>query len=111
MAFKKYKGKDKYHIRVRKRTGHPSIITSEDGNYLNGYDTTTSYKKVRSHRPFYHKLESKLTKKNEIENKSSYVNKTRMRDKKNGFSKPYNNSHLTPKDESYIDYLESRHKK
>ena len=111
MAFKRYKGSDKYHIRVRKRTGHPSIITSEDGNYLLGYDTTTSYKKYRSHRRYYHKLESKLTKKNEIENKDSYVYKTRMRGKKNGFSKPYNNSHLTPNDVSYIDFLESRYKK
>ena len=111
MPYKKYKGKDKYHIRIRKRTGHPSIITLEDGNYLIGYDTTTSYKKYRSHRPFFHKLESKLTNKNVIQNKSSYVYKIRMKDKKNGFSKPYNNSHLTDKDEAYIDFLESRYKK
>ena len=46
MTFKKYRGKDKYHIRIRKRTGHPSIITLEDGNCLLGYDTTTGFESI-----------------------------------------------------------------
>ena len=110
MSYKRYTGKDKYHVRVRKRTGHPVVIVAEDKNFLYGYDTTTSIKKYLSHRRFYHKLESKLTQKNDAENKSTYLYKKRIKDKKNGYSKPYNNSHLTLNDELYIDYLELKHK-
>lgn len=105
MAYKPYKGKDKYHIRVHKRIRHPAIIVGEDNTNLFGYDTTSSDTKMNDRR--YHRLHNSFNGKNE----NSYVYKKRMSDKKNAFSKPYNNSHLSHEDEEYIDYLERRRKK
>lgn len=106
MNFKKYKGKDKYHVRVHKPIKHPAIITGDDGEYLYGYDTTTSKKKINKHFGAYHKLHTSFSGKKA----NSFIHKKRMMDKRNRFSKPYPNSHLSKEDERYIDYLESRNK-
>lgn len=107
MSYKKYNGLDKYHIRVHKTIKHPSIIVNDDGINLTCYDTTTSKKKYLSHKKSYLPLNSKLSNKN----KKSYVHTKRCMDKRNRFSKPYNNSHLSIKDEKLIDKLEKRNKK
>lgn len=107
MSFKKYKGNDKYHIRVHKTIKHSAIIVDDDGINLYGYDTTTSEKKYKKHKNSYYPLKSKFTGKN----KRSYMHKQRIADKRNRFSKPYNNAHLEKDDELYIDLLESKVKK
>ena len=107
MAFKKYKGLDKYHIRVHKTIKHPSIIVDDDGSYLSCYDTTTSRKKYLSRKKSYRPLKSKLSGKDE----KSYVHIQRKIDKRNRLSKPYNNSHLVDEDIKLIDKLELRNKK
>lgn len=107
MSYKKYNGLDKYHIRVHKSIKHPSIIVDDDGSCLSCYDTTTSRKKYLSHKKSYRPLKSKLSGKN----KKSYVHIQRTIDKRNRFSKPYNNSHLVDEDIKLIDKLEKRNKK
>lgn len=107
MAFKKYNGKDKYHIRVHKTIKHPSIIVDDDGSYLSCYDTTTSRQKYLSHKKSYKPLKSKLSGKN----KESFVHIQRCKDKRNRFSKPYNNSHLVDEDIELINKLELCDKK
>lgn len=41
----------------------------------------------------------------------SYLDKQRMKGRRNEFSKPFNNNRVSKKDEEYIDKLEAKFKK
>ncbi len=99
--FKPYKGSDKYHFRIYKRIKHPFIVVevNEPFKRISGYVITTS--------PTFRKKYSILSKNPNPNCKaSSFVTSYRITDKFSCFSKPYNNWHLSPKDEKLIDSFE-----
>lgn len=117
MSFKSYKGPDKYHFRVYKKSiGHPFIVVAvsetidKDGiKLISGYLITHSLERV-SEKPTVYK---RLTKNpNPNDKRLSFVNKHRINDiPANSFSKPYTNWHLSKEDELLIDALEQRNNK
>ena len=113
MGFKKYKGTDKYHFRVyRKSIGHPFIVVTvsekldENGNILiSGYMMTHSLPRVMEKPKTYKRLKRNP---NPSDDRISFVNKYRITDvPANCFSKPYPNWHLSKEDEELIDELEN----
>lgn len=117
MSFKKYKGPDKYHFRVYKKSiGHPFVVATvsqtvdEKGEVLiSGYLVTHSLERVFSKPGSYKRMK---TNPNPRDTGPSFLNKYRITDiPSKCFSKPYNSWHLSKEDESYIDYLESKFKK
>ena len=121
MSYKKYKGPDKYHFRVyRKSVGHPFIVVTvsekvdENGNILiSGYMMTHSIERVIEKRGAYKRLKQNP---NPSDDRLSFVNKYRINDiPASNFSRPYTNWHLSKDDEVLIDTLErlysERHKK
>ena len=117
MSFKKYKGSDKYHFRIYKKSiGHPFIVvavsekTDRNGKiFISGYMMTHSLPRVIE-RPFSYKRLARNP--NPKDNRLSFVNKFRINDiPSQSFSKPYSNWHLSKEDELYIDYLEKRYSK
>lgn len=116
MRFKKYKGQDKYHFRVyRKSIGHPFIVVAvseridENGEiFISGYMMTHSLPRVADKPGTYKRL---MKNPNPSDARISFVNKYRLTDiPAKSFSRPYNNWHLSEDDEKLIDYLEKHYK-
>jgi len=113
--FKKYKGTDKYHFRVYKRSiGHPFIVVvvkEEELNgelFIDGYMITHSLDRVMDKPKAYERLRVNP---NPNDNRPSFVNKFKIANlPANEFSKPYSNWHLCKEDEMLIDRLEKRKK-
>ena len=115
MRFKKYRGEDKYHFRVyRKSIGHPFIVvavsekTDENGNvYISGYMMTHSLLRISEKPGVYKRLKKNP---NPNDERVSFVNKYRINDiPANYFSKPYTTWHLSKEDEMTIDRLEKKY--
>lgn len=115
MSFKSYKGPDKYHFRVYKKSiGHPFIVvavsekTDENGSLLiSGYIMTHSILRVFDKPGAYKRLRKNP---NPSDNRPSYINKNKVEDMPAiYFSKPYNNWHLSKEDERLIDALEKKY--
>ncbi len=114
MAFRKYKGNDKYHFRFyRTAIFHPFIVvavteTKQQGNkiLISGYLMTTSIERYAEKPGSYRRLKHNP---NPSDDRASFVNKYRVNDiPASKFSKPYNNWHLSKEDERLIDSLEKR---
>ena len=112
MGFKKYKGNDKYHFRVYKKSiGHPFIVVTvseqidDNGKILiSGYMITHSLNRVIDKPKSYRRLKNNP---NPSDERISFINVFRISDvPSNSFSRPYNNWHLSKEDERLIDALE-----
>ncbi len=117
MGFKKYKGADKYHFRIYKKSiGHPFVVVAvservdENGKTLiSGYMMTHSIARVIERPRTYERLKNNP---NPNDDRISFVNKYRINDiPAKNFSKPYPNWHLSKDDELLIDNLEKSYKK
>ena len=115
MSFKEYKGSDKYHFRVYRRSiGHPFIVVAvsqrqdENGKiFISGYMMTHSLIRVMDKPKSYKRLKINP---NPTDDRLSFVNKYRLNDiPANSFSKPYPNWHLSKEDEMLIDNLEKHY--
>ena len=116
MRYKKYKGTDKYHFRVyRKSIGHPFVVVAvserldENGKILiSGYMMTHSIPRVMEKPKTYKRLKINP---NPSDDRISFINKYRITDvPATNFSKPYPNWHLSKDDEKLIDALEKSYK-
>ena len=112
MKYKKYKGTDKYHFRVyRKSIGHPFVVVTvsekqaDDGKILiSGYLITHSIQRAIEKPSSYKRLKKNP---NPFDERISFINRFRITDvPANNFSKPYSNWHLSKEDELLVDSLE-----
>ena len=117
MRYKAYKGMDKYHFRVYKKSiGHPFIVVTVsekiDSNgqlLISGYLMTHSIDRVFDKPTTYRRLKNNP---NPSDNRVAFVNIYRVDDiPAKFFSKPYSNWHLSKEDEQLIDSLEKHYKK
>lgn len=112
--FKKYNGKDKYHIRFYRRNGrHPFIVVlveerTEDNKryYLSGYMITHDIQKWIDYPSKYIRMHSNPNPKDQ---EPAFLCKVRLDNiSQRLFSKPYLNWHISKEDELIIDDLEKK---
>ena len=112
--FKKYRGKDKYHIRFYRRNGnHPFIVVlveekQIDSNrfLLSGYMITHDIQKWFDYPNRYIRMH---TNPNPKDQEPTFLCKIRLENiSQRLFSKPYSNWHLSKEDEKIIDELENK---
>ena len=114
MSFKNYNGPDKYHLRIYKKgKSHPFIVVvveekEIDGKmYISGYMFTHSVLRVLSKPNDYIKMEKNPNPNDDADSFLCIRRVTQV--EASAFSKPYNNWHLSEKDEKTIDELENKY--
>ena len=101
--FKPYHGKDKYHIRIYRGMVHPFVVTEVNlkRGLISGF--------LLTHKPVTKRGFVKLhSNPNSTDKRSSYIQKCRITDLIDSFSRPYNNWHLSGVDQELVEKLEKK---